>query len=337
MQNLRIGRSGLKASRLALGAMGLGDPAWRSWVLPEDATRPIIARALEHGINFFDTCDFYSLGKSEEVLGRVLNELVPREEVVIATKVGGPLGKGPNGRGYSRKRIMAAVDGSLRRLGLDYIDLYQTHIWDSATNLEEMMRAFDDLIRSGKVLYVGAADMPAWQFVKANHIADQNGYSRFISMQNHYNLIFREDEREQIPYCLAEGIALLPYSPMARGMLCDASRYDDGGRTERARTDDYALKWYHRQSDRDMVGRVGAIATEIGAKPAQVALAWVLDRPGVTAPVFGATDPSHVDDAVAALDLTLDDEHFAALDAAYEPRAINDISTSAHRAAKAVP
>lgn len=335
MQHLRIGKSGLKASRLVLGAMGFGDPAWRSWVLSEDATRPIVARALEHGINFFDTCDFYSLGMSEEVLGRVLKDLVPREEVVIATKVGGPLGKGPNGRGYSRKRIIAAVDGSLRRLGLDYIDLYQTHIWDPSTNLEEMMRAFDDLIRSGKVLYVGAADMPAWQFVKANCIADRNGYSRFISMQNHYNLIFREDEREQIPYCVAEEIALLPYSPMARGMLCDTSRYDDGGRTERARSDDYALKWYHRHSDRDMVGRVGTIAAEIGAKPAQVALAWVLSRPGVTAPVFGATDPSHVDDAVAALDLTLDKEQFAALETSYEPRAIDDVSTTGHRPVKA--
>jgi aryl-alcohol dehydrogenase-like predicted oxidoreductase len=322
MEYVRVGGSSLKVSRLILGAMAIGDPAWRSWVLSEDAARPIIARALEHGINTFDTCNFYSLGVGEEVLGRVLKELVPREEVVIATKVGGPLGKEPNGRGYSRKNIMASVDDSLRRLGVDYIDLYQTHIWERATDLEEMMCAFDDLIRSGKVLYVGAADMPAWQFVKANSIAERHGWSRFISLQHHYNLIFRDDEREHIPYCVAEDIGLLPYSPMARGFLCDAQRYDHGGSTERARTDDYALKWYDRESDRAMVRQLGSMAAEIGAKPAQVALAWVLARPGVTAPVFGATEPCHVDDAVAAMDLRLHDDQIAALDAGYEPRAI---------------
>lgn len=322
MEYVRVGGSSLKTSRLILGAMGFGDPAWRSWVLSESAARPIIARALEHGINAFDTCNFYSLGVGEEVLGRVLRDLAPRDEVVIATKVGAPLGKGPNGRGYSRKNIMASVDGSLRRLGVDYIDLYQTHIWDRSTDLEEMMRAFDDLVRSGKVLYVGAADMPAWQFVKANCIAQRHGWSRFISLQHHYNLIFRDDEREHIPYCIAEDIGLLPYSPMARGMLCDAARYEDGGKTERARSDDYAVAWYNRESDRAMVRQVGSVATEIGAKPAQVSLAWVLARPGVTAPVFGATDPSHVDDAVAALELRLDGDRMATLDAGYEPRAI---------------
>ncbi len=331
MQHVRVGRSGLKISKLGLGAMGFGDLAWRTWVLPEETARPVVSRALEHGINYFDTCNFYSMGVSEEILGRTLKDLAPREAVVIATKMGNPMGPGPNEGGYSRKHIMAAVDASLRRLGVDYIDLYQTHIWDPLANLEEMMRAFDDLIQAGKVLYVGAADMPAWQFAKANSIADHRGWSRFTSMHDHYNLVFREDERELIPYCMAENIALLPYSPMARGLLCDPSRYDDGGRTERARTDDYALKWYHRESDREMARHVAAIAAEIGAKPGQVALAWVLSRPGVTAPVFGATDPSHVDEAVAALDLTLDQDHLAALEAAYEPRAIDDASAAAHR------
>ena len=322
MEYVRVGGSSLKVSRLILGAMAIGDPTWRSWVLSESAATPIIARALEHGINAFDTCNFYSLGVGEEVLGRVLKDLVPREEVVIATKVGAPLGKGPNGRGYSRKNIMASVDDSLRRLGVDYIDLYQTHIWDPATDLEEMMRAFDDLVRSGKVRYVGAADMPAWQFVTANHIAQGHGWSRFISLHHHYNLIFRDDEREHIPYCMAEDIGLLPYSPMARGFLCDPARYDDGGRTERARTDDYALKWYDRKSDRAMARQLASMSDEIGAKPAQVALAWVLARPGVTAPVFGATGPSHVDDAVAAMDLRLGADQIATLDAGYAPRAI---------------
>lgn len=320
MDYLNLGKTNLKISRISLGAMGIGDPAWRSWVLAEDEAQPIVRQALDAGINFFDTCNFYAAGVSEEILGRLLKGFAPRNEVVIATKMGMPMGPAVNDRGYSRKHIMAAIDDSLRRLGTDYVDLYQTHIWDPTTNLEEMMYAFDAVVTSGKVRYIGATDMPAWQFIKCNHIAERCGLHRFVSMQNHYNLIFREDERELIPYCRAEGIGLIPYSPMARGFLCGRERMRDGGQTERARTDDYASKWYDRDEDVKVSELVDALAVQRGVQSGQVAMAWVLSRPWVTAPIFGATRVEHVDAAVEAMALALTDEEIGKLEGAYAPR-----------------
>jgi aryl-alcohol dehydrogenase-like predicted oxidoreductase len=320
MQYSNVGASNLKVSRLGLGAMGIGDPGWRGWVLDEPASRPIVRRCLDLGINLIDTCDFYSLGVSEEVVGRLIKEFVPRHEVVLATKAGNPMGKGPNARGYSRKHLFEAVDQSLRRLGTDYIDLYQTHIWDPATNLEEMVEAFDALVRSGRVLYVGITDMPAWQFAKAYYHQRHHGLVRFVSVQNHYNPLWREDERELIPLCRAEGIGLLPYSPMARGYLCGRARRAGARMTPRAQSDDYAQKLYGRPSDDAVADAVEAIASARGVAPGQIALAWTLSRPGVAAPIFGPTRLEHVDAAVAALDIELEPAELQALDAAYEPR-----------------
>jgi aryl-alcohol dehydrogenase-like predicted oxidoreductase len=320
MHYVRLGRSSLKVSRIGLGAMGLGDPGWRSWVLAEDEARPVIARAVEAGINFFDTCDFYSLGASERVLGKVLGEVATREEVVIATKVGNPMGAGANGRGFSRKHIIEACEASLRRLGTDYIDLYQTHIWDGETDIEEMIAAFDHLVRSGKVLYVGATDMPAWQMAKCVYTARLTGLHAFVAMQHHYNLVWREDEREMIPLCRAEGIGLLPYSPLARGFLPAAPDLFDRD-TERARTDDYARLWYGREEDAQVAHAVAAVAERRGVRPSDVALAWVLARCPEAAPIIGATTVEHVDSAVAALDVTLDGQELAELEAPYRWRA----------------
>jgi aryl-alcohol dehydrogenase-like predicted oxidoreductase len=315
-----LGRTNLKVSRLGLGAMGIGHPSWREWVLDEDASRPIVKKALDLGVNLIDTCDFYSLGKSEEVIGRLMKGFVSRAEVVLATKVGNPLGKGANAKGYSRKHLFEAVDQSLKRLGTDYIDLYQTHIWDPSTYLEEMVEAFDALVRSGRVLYLGITDMPAWQFAKCYYHQVHNGLARFVSVQNHYNPIWREDERELLPMCRAEGIALIPYSPMARGYLCGKSRRSGSSRTARARTDDYAEKIYGRAPDDAVAEAVEAIAEARGVEPGQVALAWTLSRPGITAPIFGPTAAAHVDAAVKALELKLEASEVAAIDRAYQPR-----------------
>src|ERR1041385_6905560 len=246
MEYSRLGNSNLKISRLGLGAMGIGSPSWREWVLDENASRPIVQRAFDLGINFIDTCDFYSSGQSEIVVGRLLKDLVKREEIVVATKVGNPMGKGPNARGFSRKHLFEAVDQSLKRLGTDYIDLYQTHIWDPSTNLEEMADAFDALVRSGRVLYLGITDMQAWQFAKAIYHQKYRGLAQFVSVQNHYNAIWREDERGLMPLCRAEGIGLIPYSPMARGNLCGTERRTGTTTSARWRTDDYAHKLYGR-------------------------------------------------------------------------------------------
>ena len=321
MELRNLGSSNLKISRLGLGAMGIGDPSWREWVLDEAASRPIVKRSLDLGINFIDTCDFYSHGRSEEIVGRLIKELIPRDEIVLATKAGNPMGKGPNARGYSRKHLFEAVEQSLRRLATDYIDLYQTHIWDVTTNLEEMVDAFDDLVRSGKVLYLGVTDMPAWQFAKAYYDQRHRGLARFASVQNHYNPIWREDERELIPLCRTEGVGLIPYSPMARGYLCGSERRNSAKTTTRARTDDYSQKLYGRSSDEKVVHAVERVAKARGVLPAQVALAWTLSRPGVTAPIFGATKVEHVDAAVAALELELEPTELQAIDRAYEPRA----------------
>jgi len=300
--------------------MGFGDPGWRSWVLQEEASRAIIRRALDRGINAIDTCDYYSSGRSEEIVGRAIKDFVKRDEIVLATKVGMPMGKGPNARGYSRKHIIEAAEQSLKRLQVDYIDLYQTHIWDPATNLEEMMQAFHDLVRAGKILYIGITDMPFWQFATAHLHALHNRLTPFAAVQNHYNLIWRADERELFPFCRAHEIGLIPYSPMGRGYLCGRQRRAQG--TERLKSDDYAQKIYGRSSDDAVADAVEAVAKELGVAPAQVALAWVLSRPGVHSPIFGATRPEHVDAAVAALGINLNVEHSRRLEAAYVPRAI---------------
>lgn len=320
MEYVRLGRSGLKVSRLGLGAMGFGDTSWRSWVLDLDGSRTIFRRAIEAGINFIDTCDYYSAGVSETIVGALLAEHGNRAELVIATKAGNPMGRDANARGFSRKHIVDAAERSLRRLGTDYIDIYQTHIWDPASNLEEMMEAFDHLVRSGKVLYIGITDMPVWQFATAQFYAERNGLARFVSVQNHYNLLWRQDERELMPFCRAQGIGLIPYSPMARGFLCGRARRVDPTRTERAKTDDFTYKLYGRPADEAVVDRVAELAARRGPSPAQIALAWVLHQPGVCAPIIGATQPAHVDAAIAAMSVQLDAEERRALEEPYLPR-----------------
>jgi aryl-alcohol dehydrogenase-like predicted oxidoreductase len=320
MDYVRLGRSGLKISRLGLGAMGFGDTSWRSWVLDLDQSRAVFRRAIEAGINFIDTCDYYSAGMSEEIVGTLVAEHGNRNELVIATKVGNPMGRDANARGFSRKHIIDAAERSLRRLRTDHIDIYQTHIWDKTTNLEEMTEAFDHLVRAGKVLYVGITDMPFWQFATAYFHAERNGLAQFASVQNHYNLLWREDERELLPFCRAQGIGLIPYSPMARGFLCGRARRLDATRTERAKTDDYTYKLYGRAPDEAVVDRVAELAAARDLTPAQVALAWVLHQPGVTAPIIGATQPAHIDQAVAALTVALTAEDQRALQEPYVPR-----------------
>lgn len=320
MEYVRLGQAGLKVSRIGLGAMGFGDRSWRSWVLDLEQSREIFRRAIDAGVNFIDTCDYYSAGASEEIVGKLVGEVGSRTGMVIATKVGNPMGRDANARGYSRKHIIEAAEGSLRRLRTDYIDVYQTHIWDPATNLEEMVEAFDHLVRSGKVLYVGITDMPFWQFATAYFYAERHGLARFMSAQNHYNLLWRDDERELLPFCRAQGIGLIPYSPMARGFLCGRGRRQDAMRTERAKTDDYTYKLYGRPVDEVVVDRVAEIAAARGVSPAQIALAWVRQQPGVTAPIIGATQVGHVDEAVAALAIALSAEELTRLEEVYVPR-----------------
>lgn len=320
MEYVRLGRAGVKVSRLGLGAMGFGDTSWRSWVLDLAQSRAVFRRAIEAGINFIDTCDYYSAGMSEEIVGTLLAEHGNRSELVIATKAGNPMGRDANARGFSRKHIIDAAERSLRRLRTDHIDIYQTHIWDPTTNLEEMTEAFDHLVRSGKVLYVGITDMPFWQFATAYFHAERHGLARFAAVQNHYNLLWREDERELLPFCRAQGIGLIPYSPMARGFLCGRARRLDPTRTERAKTDDYTYKLYGRPADEAVVDRVAELAAARNLQPAQVALAWVLHQPGVTAPIIGATQPGHVDQAIDALSVRLSLGEQRMLQEPYTPR-----------------
>jgi 1-deoxyxylulose-5-phosphate synthase len=320
MDYVRLGRAGVKISRLGLGAMGFGDRSWRSWVLGLEQSRAVFRPAVEAGINFIDTCDYYSSGASEEIVGTLAAECGNRSELVIGTKVGNPMGRDPNARGYSRKHIVDAAEQSLRRLRTDYIDIYQTHIWDRAANLEEMVEAFDRLVRAGKVLYAGITDMPFWQFATAYFDAERRGLAQFASVQNHYNLLWREDERDLLPFCRARGIGVIPYSPMARGFLCGRGRREDMARTERAKTDDFTYKLYGRPADETTVDLVAEPAAERGLSPAQIALAWVLHQPAVTAPIIGATRPGHVDVAIAALDVRLDAEELRRLDEPYVPR-----------------
>ncbi len=322
MEYVNLGRSGLKVSRICLGTLSYGTPAWRDWVLPEEESRPFIKRALELGINFFDTADMYSQGVSEEILGRALRDFARREEVVIATKVYFPTGEGPNQRGLSRKHIMDAVDASLRRLGTDYIDLYQIHRWDYETPIEETLETLHDLVRMGKVRYIGASSMYAWQFAKALYLADMHGWTRFVSMQNHYNLVYREEEREMLPLCRAEGVGVIPWSPLARGFLAGNRSKQGGGETKRARSDEFAHRMYYQEADFRVVDRVVELARRRGVTPAQIALAWLLHQPGVTAPIVGATKISHLEQAVAALEIRLSPEECAYLEEPYQPHPV---------------
>jgi 1-deoxyxylulose-5-phosphate synthase len=338
MQYANLGTSGLKVSRIALGMMTFGTPAWRPWVLDESAARPIVRRAVELGINVFDTADMYSAGLSEEITGRLLREMAARDEVVIATKLFYPVDlafKGgndpgpkpavrPNLSGLSRKRVFAAVDASLKRLGVDHIDLYQIHRVDPATPFEETMEALHDLVRAGKVRYIGASSMWAWQFAKMQHVAERHGWTRFISMQNHYNLAYREEEREMIPLCRDQGVGLLPWSPLARGFLAGNRSRDDrsGGATARARTDEIALKLYYDDADFAVLEAVKALAQAKGMPAATLAYAWLLSRPGVTAPIVGASHVWQLEEAVKALDVTLAPEEIATLEAPYRPHPV---------------
>ena len=322
MDYARLGSSGLRVSRICLGMMSYGDPAWRPWMLAEDDAEPIVRRAVEAGINFFDTADMYGAGASEQVTGRLLAKLFgSRDDYVLATKVYWPTGDGPNDRGLSRKHIIAGIDASLRRLGTDYVDLYQIHRWDYETPIEETMSALHDVVRAGKARYLGASSMFAWQFAKAQHIARSAGRTTFVSMQNHYNLVYREEEREMIPLCLDQGVGLIPWSPLARGLLAGTRDRDGQRRTVRAGSDPIADQLYD-ESDFDTVDAVRAAATARGLPPAQLALAWLLGKPAVTAPIVGATKLHHLDDAIAATTLTLTDGEIAQLEAPYRPHRV---------------
>lgn len=319
MDYVNLGSTGLKVSRLCLGVMTYGSKKWREWVLEEEEGRPFIQRALELGINFFDTSDMYSAGVSEEILGRALKDFGPsREKLVIATKVFFPMGDSPNQRGLSRKHIMHAIDASLQRLGTDYVDLYQIHRFDYATPIEETLEALNDVVKAGKALYIGASSMFAWQFARMIYAADRHGWQRFATMQNHYNLMYREEEREMIPFCRAEGIGLLPWSPLARGLLAGSR----GANTQRSRQDDYAHQMYTAEADNEVVEAVARVAVKRGAPPAQIALAWLLHKPGVTAPIIGASKPHHLEDAVAALNVKLTEEEMSELESVYIPHRV---------------
>jgi aryl-alcohol dehydrogenase-like predicted oxidoreductase len=322
MEYVNLGRTGLKISRICLGTMTYGTTEWRDWVLPEEKARPFIKRALELGINFFDTADMYSLGVSEEIVGRALHDFASRDEVIIATKVYWPMGDDPNQRGLSRKHIMAAIDASLRRLGTDYVDLYYIHRWDYETPIEETLETLNDLVRMGKVRYLGASSMYAWQFTKALYLADMHGWTRFVAMQNHYNLIYREEEREMMPLCRAEGIGVVPWSPFARGFLAGNRTRDHSGETTRAKTDDFAHNMYYQETDFAVVDRVVELAQQKGVSPAQIALAWLLHQPGITAPIIGASKMPHLEEAVAALEITLSPEECAYLEELYQPHPV---------------
>jgi aryl-alcohol dehydrogenase (NADP+) len=322
MQYTRLGRSGLNVSRICLGMMSYGSKRWREWVMEEDEARPFLHRAFELGINFFDTADMYSAGASEEILGRAWKDIASRDRLVLATKVFQPMGSDPNQRGLSRKHIMHAIDDSLRRLRTNYVDLYQIHRFDPHTPIDETLEALHDVVKAGKALYLGASSGWAWQFAQMLARADQLHLARFVSMQNHYNLIYREEEREMMPLCRHEGIGVLPWSPLARGFLMGNRRPADFGDTVRAKTDDYAKELYFQPSDFTVVERVTEVAQRRGLPNAQIALAWLLHQPGVTAPIIGATKMPHLDDAVAALEVKLDAEELKALAEPYQPHRV---------------
>jgi aryl-alcohol dehydrogenase (NADP+) len=326
MDYINLGSTGMKVSRLSLGMMTYGAKTWREWVLEEEESKPFIRRSIEAGINFFDTADVYSLGVSEEITGRALKEYAAsREEVVIATKVCSPMSDRLNDRGLSRKHILAGIDNSLRRLGVDYVDLYQIHRFDPNTPIEETVEALDDIVRAGKALYIGASSMYAWQFLKMLETQRSNGFARFVTMQNHYNLVYREEEREMIPLCRAEGVGLIPWSPLARGFLAGNRKSNEDkqqAETTRARTDAFAHSLYYRASDFTVVDRISEIAQARGVKNAQIALAWILAKPGVSAPIIGASKPYQLEDALAALEIKLTPEEITKLEEPYEPHPI---------------
>jgi 1-deoxyxylulose-5-phosphate synthase len=322
MEYARLGSSGLKVSRIALGMMSYGSKTERAWHLGEDEAEPIVRRAVEAGVTFFDTADMYSQGLSEEITGRLLAKLFGhRDDYVLATKVYYPMGPGPNDRGLSRKHVLAAIDASLNRLGTDHVDLYQIHRWDDETPIEETMEALHDVVRAGKARYLGASSMYAWQFAKAQHTATVAGWTRFTSMQNHYNLVYREEERETLPLCLDQGVGCIPWSPLARGLL--AGNRERGGtqRTVRAGSDPLADALYV-DDDFDVVDVVRAVAAERCLPPARIALAWLLGKPAVTAPIVGATRPRHLEDAIAAVEVALSEDEVARLEAPYRPHPV---------------
>jgi len=322
MDQVRLGSTGLKVSRLCLGMMTYGDPGWRDWVLDEDAAEPIVRKAVEAGITFFDTADMYSLGASEEVTGRLLKSMfADRDDYVLATKVFNPMGEGPNDRGLSRKHVLSGIDASLRRLSTDHVDLYQIHRWDPETPVEETMAALHDVVRAGKARYIGASSMWAWQFAKAQNVAAQHGWTAFVSMQNHYNLVYREEEREMLPLCRDLGVGVIPWSPLARGLLAGNRSRGGERHTTRAHSDAFSDVLYS-DDDFDVVDRVREVAEGQGVAMASVGLAWLLSRPGVTAPIIGASKPAHLDDALAALELTLDGDDISRLEESYQPHPV---------------
>ena len=322
MHYTRLGRTGLKVSRLCLGCMTYGAPTERwPWALDEARSRPFIQRALELGVNFFDTANVYSAGASEEVLGRALKDFAKRDDVVIATKVFSPMGSGPNEMGLSRKHVLSQIDASLKRLGTDYVDLYQIHRLDPKTPAEEIMQALDDVVRSGKVRYIGASSMWAWQFSKLQYTATLHGWTRFVSMQPHYNLIYREEEREMLPLCEDMGVGVIPWSPLARGFLA-GNRNEQGGETPRAQSDAFARELYYRDADFAVVNRLTDVAKARGISNVEAALAWMLSKTVITAPIIGATKMSHLEQAVAALETTLTTAEIKALEEVYKPRSV---------------
>jgi aryl-alcohol dehydrogenase-like predicted oxidoreductase len=322
MNYTNLGTAGLRVSRVCLGMMGFGNDSERPWVIDEDAAEPIVRAAVEGGVTFFDTADTYSGGASEVATGRLVPKFLSRDEAVIATKVFMPVTPGENGGGLGRKHILSGIDASLKRLKMDYVDLYQIHRWDPRTPIEETMEALNDVVRAGKARYIGASSMFAWQFAKAQHTAARHGWARFVSMQNHYNLVYREEEREMIPLCLDQGVGCIPWSPLARGMLAGNRTRDGGRHTTRSSTDTFTDYLYDQPTDFDVVDAVQEVATARGVPPAQVALAWLLQKPGVTAPIVGSTKQQHLVDALAAEALTLDESEIERLEKPYVPHPV---------------
>jgi aryl-alcohol dehydrogenase (NADP+) len=323
MQYVTLGKTGMKVSRLCLGMMSYGSKTWREWVLDEEQARPFMQRALEAGINFFDTADVYSVGESEKITGNLLRHFgVRREDVIVATKVHGQMSDDVNDRGLSRKHILDSIDKSLKRLQMDYVDLYQIHRWDPGTPIEETLEALNDVVRSGKARYIGASSMFAWQFARALHTSEKHGWTKFVSMQNHYNLAYREEEREMIPLCIDQGIGLIPWSPMARGFFAGNRTREGSGETTRAKSDPFAKGLYFREEDFDVADRVAEVAQARGVTGSQVALAWILHKPYIHSPIIGATKMDHLDQAIAALDIQLSGEEITKLEEPYKPHPI---------------